>query len=281
MIQSTRISMGLFFKYFLSLTKIDLGQNYISLPSIKSSTHIALLFMVSMGTQKLKAQSFFIFSLLLTLILFCITTLYNENTNVKLIPQMNYLIVVVALFFLNAVIFLFMLMKYFTNKQILPTLILSLAFLSGLIYLVETIVIIHKPINGSTLIQTKSNDVSIFYIFRQLSFICLTSLALFCYGKDNILDNNKKKTGILLLALIPFLVFPLLAHNLSNYNADYSLYVVDYCPDNHTATWGINYTKILVCLWAFLLFFIIMRTRLASELWPLIALLGDAANLLI
>ncbi|WP_252859967.1 hypothetical protein, partial [Shigella sonnei] len=33
-------------------------------------------------------------------------------------------------------------------------------------------------------------DVSIFYIFRQLSFICLTSLALFCYGKDNILDNN-------------------------------------------------------------------------------------------
>lgn len=141
---------------------------------------------------------------------------------------MNYLMVVVALFFLNAVIFLFMLMKYFTNKQILPTLILSLAFLSGLIYLVETIVIIHKPINGSTLIQTKSNDVSIFYIFRQLSFICLTSLALFCYGKDNILDNNKKKTGILLLALIPF-SFPLLAHNLSSYNADYSLYVVDYC----------------------------------------------------
>lgn len=59
MIQSTRISMGLFFKYFLSLTKIDPGQNYISLPSIKSSTHIALLFMVSMGTQKLKAQSFY------------------------------------------------------------------------------------------------------------------------------------------------------------------------------------------------------------------------------
>ena len=79
MIQSTRISMGLFFKYFLSLTKIDPGQNYISLPSIKSSTHIALLFMVSMGTQKLKAQSFFIFSLLLTLILFCITTLCKTH----------------------------------------------------------------------------------------------------------------------------------------------------------------------------------------------------------
>ncbi len=96
-----------------------------------------------------------------------------------------------------------------------------------------------------------------------------------CYGKDNILDNDKKKTGILLLALlIPFFKFSLLAHNLSSYNADYTLYVVDYCPDNHTATWGINYTKILVCLWAFLLFFIIMRTRLANRTYrPLIALL--------
>lgn len=60
--------------------------------------------------------------------------------------------VVVALFFFNAVIFFFMLMKYFTNKQILLTLILSFAFLSGFIYLVETIVIIYKLINGSTLI---------------------------------------------------------------------------------------------------------------------------------
>lgn len=149
---------------------------------------------------------------------------------------MNYLMVVVALFFLNAVIFLFMLMKYFTNKQILPTLILSLAFLSGLIYLVETIVIIHKPINGSTLIQTKSNDVSIFYIFRQLSFICLTSLALFVMEKTTSLTTIRKNWHSVAGA-DSFLVFPLLAHNLSSYNADYSLYVVDYCPDNHTATW--------------------------------------------
>ncbi|HBC9289179.1 TPA: GGDEF domain-containing protein [Escherichia coli] len=229
--------------------------------------------MVPMGTQKLKAQSFFIFSLLLTLILFCITTLYNENTNVKLIPQMNYLMVVVALFFLNSIIFLFMLMKYFTNRDIFPTLILSLAFLSGLFYLTETIFIIHKPINDNILIQTKANDVSILYLFRQLSFIFLTALALYCYGRNSILTNNKKKTCILLLALIPFIFFPFLAHNLSSYNPDYSLYVVDYYPDSHTASWGINYTKILVCLWACLLFFIIMRTQLASEMWPSIALL--------
>ena len=230
--------------------------------------------MVFMGTQKVKAQSFFIFTLLLTLILFCITTLYNENTNVKLIPQMNYLMVVVALLFLNTIIFLFMLMKYFTNKDILPTLILSLAFLSGLIYLIETIVVIQNPINESTLIQTKSNDVSIFYVFRQLSFIFLVGLALICSDqKTQALINNKRKFYILLVAMVPFLVFPFIAHNLSSYNPDYALYVVDYCPNNHTATWGINYTKILVCLWAFLLFFIVARTGLTSDVWPCIALL--------
>lgn len=79
-----------------------------------------------------------------------------------------------------------MLMRYYINKNILPTLILSLAFLSGLFYLIETIVIIHKPINDSTLIQTKSNDISIFYLFRQLSFIFLTALALCCYSSNSI-----------------------------------------------------------------------------------------------
>lgn len=47
-----------------------------------------------------------------------------------------------------------------------------------------------------------------------------------------------RKNGNPVAGADPFLVFPLLAHNLSSYNADYSLYVVDYCPDNHTATLG-------------------------------------------
>lgn len=160
--------------------------------------------MVFMGTQKVKAQSFYIHVVIDTHP-FCITTLYNENTNVKLIPQMNYLMVVVALLFLNTIIFLFMLMKYFTNKDILPTLILSPAFLSGLIYLIETIVVIQNPINESTLIQTKSNDVSIFYVFRQLSFIFLVGLALICSDqKTQALINNKRKFYILLVAICYF-----------------------------------------------------------------------------
>lgn len=79
--------------------------------------------------------------------------------------------------------------------------------------------------------------------------------------------------GILLLVLIFFLVFFFLVYNLSSYNVDYFLYVVDYCSDNYIVIWGINYIKILVCLWVFLLFFIIMRIRLVSELWSLIVLL--------
>ena len=121
--------------------------------------------MVSMGTQKLKAQSFFIFSLLLTLILFCITTLYNENTNVKLIPQMNYLMVVVALFFLNSIIFLFMLMKYFIKRDIFPTLILSLAFLSGLFYLTETIFLLFISLSMTAHLFRRSQMIFPYYIY--------------------------------------------------------------------------------------------------------------------
>ncbi|WP_170981842.1 MASE4 domain-containing protein, partial [Escherichia coli] len=96
-------------------------------------------------------------------------------------PQMNYLMVVVALFFLNAVIFLFMLMKYFTNKQILPTLILSLAFLSGLIYLFETIVINQKPTQGTSLIQTQLKGVSYFSFFSTHPFFFFFFFFLFFF----------------------------------------------------------------------------------------------------
>ena len=61
MIQSTRISMGLFFKYCLSLTKIDPGQNYISLPSIKSSTSHCSPFYGFYGYTKIKSSKLFYF----------------------------------------------------------------------------------------------------------------------------------------------------------------------------------------------------------------------------
>lgn len=152
---------------------------------------------------------------------------------------MNYLIVVVGLLFLNVIIFLFMLTKYLANKKRFPVLIISLAFLSSLTYFIETIVLIHDPINNNILIQTKANDISIFYLFRQLSFISLISLALYCSSyHQSLLMNNKKKTCILLIALIPFVIFPMLAHNLSSYNPNYALYIADYCPTDNSATWG-------------------------------------------
>lgn len=227
-----------------------------------------------MNSQKVKAQSILLFSLMLMLVLYSLTSLSEKNANIKLISQMNYLIVVVGLLFLNVIIFLFMLMKYLANKNRFPILIISLAFLSSLTYFIETIVLIHNPINNNALIQTKSNDVSIFYLFRQLSFISLISLALYCStNHQSLLINNKKKKYVFLIALIPFVIFPILAHNLSSYNPNYALYIADYCPNSNSATWGINYTKILIFMWAFLLFFIIAHTRLTVDIWSCIALI--------
>ncbi|NDO80225.1 hypothetical protein CJP72_05365 [Citrobacter sp. NCU1] len=200
--------------------------------------------------------------------------LYQENSSIKLIPQMNYLIVVVALFFINTIIFIFMILKYFANTQHLSTLLLSLAFLSGLVYFVETIYIIREPINGSSLIYTKANDISIFYLFRQLSFIFLLSLALYAAGINNAdQTGNKKKIAVLVLSLIPLFALPTFAHNLSSYNPDYCWFFIDYSAKNKSVVWKNNFIEIIICLWAFLLFFIITQTRLTSKLWPYIALL--------
>lgn len=227
-----------------------------------------------MEKHKINARSILLFTLLVFIILFCMTMLYQENSSVKSIPQLNYLIVVVALFFLNAIIFIFMILKYFANSRHFSTLIMSLAFLSSLVYFVETIFIIKEPIIESALIQIKSNDISIFYLFRQLSFIFLLSLALFCSDINNVNQtDNKKKTTVLLMSLLPFIFFPVLAHNLSSYNPDYCWFIVDYSRKNEPVTWGANYLKIIICLWSFLLFFIITQTRLTSDLWPYIALL--------
>lgn len=63
MIQSTRISMGLFFKYFLSLTKIDLGQNYISAINKIQHSHCSP-FYGFYGYTKIKNSKLFYFSVI-------------------------------------------------------------------------------------------------------------------------------------------------------------------------------------------------------------------------
>ncbi|MDA8478938.1 GGDEF domain-containing protein [Citrobacter sp. Awk 4] len=227
-----------------------------------------------MEKHKINASGIILFIFLLSIALFFMQMFHQENSSIKSIPQINYLIVVVALFFLNTIIFIFMILKYLANNQHFSTLILSLAFLSSLVYFVETIFAIHEPINGSALIHIKANDISIFYLFRHLSFIFLLSLALYSADINSATKNgNKKKFAVLLISLFPLFFLPIFSHNLSSYNPDYCWFFIDYSDKNESFTWRNNFIEIIICLWAFLLFFIITQTRLTSDIWPCIALL--------
>ena len=53
----------------------------------------------------------------------------------------TYLIVMIALFFLDTIIFIFIQMLYASDRTRFSLFILSLAFLSGLVYFIETIIV--------------------------------------------------------------------------------------------------------------------------------------------
>ncbi|WP_368533738.1 MASE4 domain-containing protein, partial [Enterobacter hormaechei] len=90
----------------------------------------------------------------------------------------TYLIVMIALFFLDTIIFIFIQMLYASDRTRFSLFILSLAFLSGLVYFIETIIVIQLPEHAGFTQAAKTNDTAVFYFFRQLSFIVLLALAV-------------------------------------------------------------------------------------------------------
>lgn len=65
----------------------------------------------------------------------------NDNPGFR-VPMTTYLIVMIALFFLDTIISIFIQMQYASDRSHLSLLILSMAFVSGLIYFIETIIVI-------------------------------------------------------------------------------------------------------------------------------------------
>ncbi len=115
----------------------------------------------------------FLFALMIAVNSFCV----NDNPGFR-VPMTTYLIVMIALFFLDTIIFIFIQMQYASDRTHLSSLILSMAFLSGLVYFIETIVIIQYPEHAGFSNAVKTNDTAVFYFFRQLSFIFLLALAV-------------------------------------------------------------------------------------------------------
>lgn len=201
------------------------------------------------------------------LLIFINTVLYIEVDEMR-IPQSTYLIVIIAIFFIDIIAFMFIQMDFMSNNSSFSTFILSLTFFSSLVYLTETIIIIQQPIKPVLSVQMKANDTAIFYLFRQCSFIFLLFIAVVVRKIEDAKRLGKlQKLIICLICLIPTVLFPIYAHNLSSYNPQYTLMLTDYTNIEGKAIWDISYINILIIMWAGLAYLIISSTKLNFDLW--------------
>jgi len=211
------------------------------------------------------------------------TLIIYDDINITAIPQSTYQIVIVALFFIDAIAAIFMFTQYICNKNNYYILILGFSFLSGLIYFAETIAVIQKPIEACAAIEIKSNDIAIFYLFRQLSFILLLLIALFSYTHNN-KNCKKRRVFFLILSFFPMFILPVLAHNLSSYNPEMTITITYYNAALKSQMWVMSYVYLLLISWSLSLLLIVYKTRLHDDMWrslTVLCLSGFCYNLLL
>ncbi|HCD3967466.1 TPA: MASE4 domain-containing protein, partial [Escherichia coli] len=85
-------------------------------------------------------------SLLFGLALVLVNSWFNQPTVEEVVPRSTYLMVMIALFFIDTVAFIFMQLYFIYDRRQFSNCILSLAFLSCLIYFVKTVIIIQQII---------------------------------------------------------------------------------------------------------------------------------------
>lgn len=105
-------------------------------------------------------------SVIITGLLILVNTVIYVEVDETIIPQSTYLIIVIALFFIDVIAFMFLQIDYASDCSSYSKFILSIAFLSSLVYLAEAVIIIQQPVKSLFSVQVKANDTAIFYLFR-------------------------------------------------------------------------------------------------------------------
>lgn len=190
--------------------------------------------------------------------------LYNK-IDVEGIPQSLYLIVVVALFFIDVIVSVFMFIQFSYNKEKIYFLFLGLSFLSGTVYFVETLIVIQPLIDICYPLEDRANDVAIFYFFRQVSFIILLFMALFCAFFEKNVGNYKYPFCIASVFLL--IAVPVLAYNLSSYNPDMSIVITYYNGINDSQVWVMQYVYFLLALWLLSVLSVFFKMDLSNDIW--------------
>lgn len=129
-------------------------------------------------------------SLLFGLAFVLVNSWFNQPTVEEVVPRSTYLTVMIALFFIDTVVFIFMQLYFIYDRTRFSNCILSLAFLSCLIYFVKTVIIIQQLIEGHLTSINVQNDIAIYYFFRQMSLCMLIFLALV----NKVGENNKQRS---------------------------------------------------------------------------------------
>lgn len=222
-----------------------------------------------------------IFIIILFAILFIVNYFLIDDIDVVFIPHATYLMMVVTLCFIDVIVFIFMLLYYIVNRQF-SKLILSLAFFSGIIYYIETIISVNGFVQSALSVQSTTNDIAIFYLFRQLSLITLLTIALVTTKLNTETKNgNKIKLIVLMFCLVPLVFFPVVAHSLSSFDSAYSYIMASYVeqPDKKfdAILLNVRYVNMLVGIWFFLFLAIIILNKLSSDVWGGIVVISLSA----
>ncbi|EFE3925949.1 GGDEF domain-containing protein [Escherichia coli] len=214
----------------------------------------------------------------------CISIIFmllHENNGIYITQttQASYSVFIIGLFFINLMIFIFLLLYYVSNQRKNYLLILSLAFLSNMYYLLEVAMLSFFPVSNelSVTYQT-SNDIAIYYLFRQLSFISIIFLAVYSTNtKNKNIFTEKRNIIIFVLSILILFVTPFIAKNLSSDNVKYSLSIVQHSLNRHFSTWNIMYVKMISIFWIALLITSCISIRNYSKIWFCIILISTAS----
>ncbi|WP_058911480.1 GGDEF domain-containing protein [Entomohabitans teleogrylli] len=182
--------------------------------------------------------------------------------------------VILVLFMLHMIIACFMLINYLCNRRSVWLLVLSLTFLSSVFYLGEGLVIVERFFIRQILLPTRFNDLTIFYVFRQLSIAMMMAFAVSLeVGKKRTPRINREGvciTGMVLLCI----ALVVLAHMFSSYSDLLSLSLVDDRTQMLQPLWQGFVGWGLIALWGGVTLYISWRTRLKDAFWFSMAMLS-------
>lgn len=233
-----------------------------------------------MEKDYLRISSTVLVSLLFGLALVLVNSWFNQPGVEEVVPRSTYLMVMIALFFIDTVAFIFMQLYFIYDRRQFSNCVLSLAFLSCLIYFVKTVIIIQQIIEERLTSSVVQNDIAIYYLFRQMSLCILIFLALVNKVSENTKQRNlfsKKMT----LCISLFFVFggPIVAHILSSHYESYNLHIAELTNENGQVVWKASYVTIMIFMWLTLLSVNLYFNGLRYDIWNGVTVIAFCAVL--